>query len=113
MATRTYTKPVFNLLCSKWTFPNKPSVGAADFTGVPAQLYYNSISFGTTQVQVRVDVNAVPSVVPFDMFECPSGSGLFFKVTLCEWMHKDFPNEYWSCVSIQTDSAGTQGSHLP
>jgi len=111
-----FIDPIYNLLCAAWVSGNKPSIGPADFSAIPCQLYYNS-RIGQpliAQYLLRIDVSAIPSIDTLTIFEVIEGSTKYFRNTGSFWVHRGFPNEYWSVDLEQCDQFGTtQPATLP
>lgn len=107
--------PTFNLLADQWISPNKPSLGAANRFNIQVQLYIDARNPGAQfDPFIRMSNVAVATVAFNDVFECPQGSGRYYKAQKCEVVHCGFPNEYWSILTVRCDAFATsQPGNLP
>ena len=110
-----YVLPDFNLLADQWVYTNKPSLGPPDRVDIPVQFYINSRDPNSQfDPQIRMASFAVPTVSFNDCFECPKGSGRYYKTQKAEVVHPGFPNEYWGIIVVRCDAAlTTQPGNLP
>jgi len=108
-----YVHPDFNLKADWWVFPNTPSAGPATLVGIDVQKYVNSRVTPFSQPQMRFAPNAIPTMQPGDIWECPQGSGRFWKCAAWGIFHEGFPNEYWMEQCIYVDNTGNPQSNWP
>jgi len=131
-----YRLPTFNLTADAWQCANGPNDGPPGYTDLPCQKYVSSRPQTdiTPPWQMDYDLEWVPAVIlrfpmdvaPFSgprpswdcgMFECPPGSGCFYRTSWQEIMHEGFPNQYAAVVVTQCMRTGeawrTPGTYLP
>lgn len=108
-----YTAPNFNLTMLWWNWPVVPGLGlppiAPTFGPVACQMYFNSkiVWPGVSNIMTRFPVDLTGNVYGFqDVFECPAGSGRYWRVNELARVHEAFPNEYWTAKSIKCDGNG-------
>jgi len=121
----SFSKPVFNLLCDIWDQGHTPAADPPDFVDVPCQKYYYSREFDASLWYLKIRVPAlwpglsitlspIPGGTPM-VVECPKGSGHYYAIQNCAWMHQGFSNEYWALGSVRCNVGvtGTLTETLP
>lgn len=112
----TWSPPVFNLSASAWTLPNTPASGLPDYVELPTQKYLHSRAIGIDadyseslywlpHIIMRFPAGTVAAELSH-VFECPEGSGLYYRASFREIMHEGFPNEYHAVYVCQANSTG-------
>lgn len=111
-----FVLPSFNLEASVWIHPNVPATDDADFTAVACQKYLASRAHGidsdyteslywAPHIIIRaasgIDWGGVPWI-----WEIPTGSGKYYRLSWRELMHEGFPNEYEGFFVAQANNTG-------
>jgi hypothetical protein len=113
----SFTLPQFNVSYDGWNYPNTPSGGGPDFSGIPCQFYVPSRGiFDVTPdtqsewvppIYIRVPVTSYAAFKAVWIFGVDDGHGIqYYKARWKEVMHLGFPNQYWIAVVEQCDNAG-------
>lgn len=114
-----FTLPTFNLAVDVWLPPNKPSLGAADITGLPCQLYTDSRILGIEQYPAYAGIEVyVPPIVLRTPKAGPiqnrrtivndgPGSTNYYLVSYIQDTHVGFPNQYTEAIMYQCNANGT------
>jgi len=111
-----YTVPEFNLTCDVWSDGHLPSEGDPDYTGVACQFYWYSrgpfpvdpcnLELYCPPLWVRMPIAAGVPWQHGQVFECPSGSGLYYRARFKDVMHRGFINEYLVAIVVQCGDDG-------
>lgn len=120
-----YTPPSFNLLCDIWLVPNAPAnTATADIEEYPCQKYLLSRKgpvlpcrdWQDWMVHVLIRFPRESGLVfnfagpwpswDITYFECPTGSGQYYRVYQYDIQHEGFVNEYCEAICFPTVFAG-------
>jgi len=94
--------PNFNLSASWWKFGDTPADDFPTETEIPCQVYRlakqpSVQSIATLRIPIEYSFLEFPAtfgVLSNPIVECPEGSGTYYRIQGCVWMHRGFPNEY-------------------
>jgi len=116
-----YTLPQFNLTCDVWNAGKNPANDDAVEESVPCQFYLYSRGVWPVQpcelelyqcpIYLRFPIDVAAIVALGQVFECPTGTGRYFRARFKEVMHYGFPNSYLVAIVVQCNENGSPMLH--